>query len=213
VRSTRGAARRLTAVALDLWHVARSRTGYLGLLVVFLPIGTGAASNLWSAVADDWRATAQTVALVNGVLGGLVSALGCLVGGYLCDRFDRKSSYVAYGLAQALCGVAMALAPRTEAAYVAFTIAYAFTNGLTYAGFSAVALDAIGLGAAATKYNVYASLSNMPIAYMTLVDGWAHARWGADGMLYLEAALGAASLLVFSSAVSLTRQRAVAALA
>jgi hypothetical protein len=34
-----------------------------------------------------------------------------------------------------------------------------------------VIVDAIGLGAAATKYNVFASLSNMPIAYMTLVAG------------------------------------------
>jgi PAT family beta-lactamase induction signal transducer AmpG len=208
-----GIARKLSVVAQDLWQVARSRTGYLALLVVFLPIGTGAASNLWSATADDWRASAQTVALVNGALGGVVSGLGCIVGGYLCDRFDRKLSYVAYGLLQALCAVVMALAPRTETAYIEYTIIYAFTSGLTYAGFSAVTLEAMGLGAAATKYNVFASLSNMPITYMTLVDGWAFARWHAAGMLYLEAALGVASTLVFCAAIAWNRRRASPALA
>src|SRR5206468_10281989 len=86
---------------------------------------------------------------------------------------------------------------RTESMYVVFTLAYGFIQGLTYAAFAAVTLEAIGLGAAATKYNVYASLSNMPIAYMTLVDGWAHTRWGAGGMLGVEAAIGVAGIALF----------------
>jgi hypothetical protein len=80
-------------------------------------------------------------------------------------------------------------------------------NGLCFAGFSAVTLEAIGLGAAATKYNLFASLSNMPIAYMTALEGWAHTQWGANGFLYLEAALGVASLLVFSAANVLSGRR------
>jgi MFS transporter, PAT family, beta-lactamase induction signal transducer AmpG len=213
LRVARGISRRLSAVLQDLWQVARSRTGYMALFIVFLPIGTGAASNLWSATADDWHASAPIVALVNGALGGLVSAIGCIVGGYLCDRFDRKFSYVGYGVLQALCAVAMALGPRTETAYVEFTIIYAFTSGLTYAGFSAVTLDAMGRGAAATKYNVFASLSNMPIAYMTLVEGWAYAKWSAAGMLYVEAALGVASMALFCAAATWSRRRATPALA
>src|SRR4029453_9858086 len=181
--------RRIVDVVNDLWQVARARPGFLALLICFLPIGTGAVSGLWSAVADDWHASADTVALVTGVLGGIVSAIGCLVGGYLCDRMDRKTAYALYGLLQAGCAVAMALAARTETMYVVFTTLYAFISGLTYAAFSAVVLEAIGLGAAATKYNLFASLSNMPIAYMTLVAGWAHTRWGSSGMLDTEAAI------------------------
>ena len=185
-------------------------TGTLALLIVFLPIGTGAASNLWAAVADDWHAGANTVALVTGVLGGIVSMAGCLIGGYACDRMDRKSAYVLYGALQASCAVAMALAPRTETMYIAFTMTYALITGLTYAGFSAVVLEAIGLGAAATKYNAFASLSNMPIAYMTVVEGWAQARWNVSGMLFAEAFLAAAGLLVFIAAVALSGRRRTA---
>ena len=203
-----GIARNLLDVGRDLWAVARARRGFLGLLICFLPIGTGAASNLFAALADDWHATVHTVELVTGVANGVVSAVGCLVGGYLCDRMDRKTSYALYGVLQALCAVAMALAPRTESMYIVFTLAYALITGLTYAGFSAVVLEAIGRGAAATKYNVFASLSNIPIAYMTVVDGWARTRWNEGAMLYIEATIGIAALLLFVAVASNTRRLA-----
>jgi len=187
----------IAEVLNDLWAVVRSRGGFLALLICFLPIGTGAAGNLWAAIAADWRASANTVALVTGVLSGIASMAGCLVGGALCDRMDRKTAYWLFGLAQALCAVAMALSPRTETMYVTFVTLYWFVTGFTYAAFSAVVLEAIGLGAAATKYNVFASLSNMPIAYMTLVDGWAHTRWGAGAMLAAEAGICLTAIVFF----------------
>jgi MFS transporter, PAT family, beta-lactamase induction signal transducer AmpG len=147
------------------------------------------------------------VALVTGFISGVVSAAGCFVGGYASDRMDRKTAYVLYGLLMAACTVAMSVAPRTETMFVVFTLVYAFIQGLTYAGFTALVLEAIGLGAAATKYNIYASLSNVPIAYMTVADGWAHAQWGATGMLVGEAAIGVAGILVFLAASMLTRKR------
>jgi MFS family permease len=187
----------LVNVVKDLWGVARQRVGFLALVLCFLPIGSGAASGLWSAVAGDWKASADTVALVTGVLSGIVSAAGCIVGGFVCDRMHRQWAYVLFGVLQALCAVAMALTPRTEAMFVVFTTVYAFITGLTYAGFSAFVLEAMGRGAAATKYNVFASLSNTPIAYMTRIDGWAHTRWGAGGMLFGEAIAGTVGLVLF----------------
>jgi len=91
--------------------------------------------------------------------------------------------------------------------YILFTMAYALITGLTYAGFSAVVLEAIGLGAAATKYNVFASLSNMPIMYMTVIEGWAQTRWNVAGMLFVEAALAAAAMLLFVVTVAMSRKR------
>ena len=63
------------------------------------------------------------------------------------------------------------------------------STGLAYAGFSAFTLEAIGKGAAATKYNVFASLSNAPIYLITFVDEWAHEKWNSFGMLNAEAIL------------------------
>ena len=199
--------RNVGAAIVDLWSVTRTRAGALALLICFLPIGTGAASGLWSAVADDWSASAGTVVLVTGVFSGIVSAVGCLVGGYCADRIDRKTAYAFYGALLCLCAVAMALAPRTENMYIVFTTVYSFIGGLSYAGFSAVVLEAIGLGAAATKYNLFASLSNMPIAYMIVVDGWAHTRWGAGGMLNTEAGIGVLGIVAFFAVAAVAARR------
>src|SRR6185503_17822542 len=57
----------LASVGKDVWSIAYSRIGFLALLLFLLPIGTGAASGLWSAVAGDWHADADTVALVNEI--------------------------------------------------------------------------------------------------------------------------------------------------
>lgn len=190
-------AKSLANVVADLWSVARSRLGFLALVLCFLPLGSGAASGLWSAVSKDWHASANTVALVTGVFGGVVSAIGCLLGGFICDRMNRKAAYAAFGVLQALCAVGMAIAPRTETSYVIFTSLYALIMGLTYAGFSAFVLEAMGKGAAATKYSVFASLSNTPIWYMTLIDGAAYTRFGPRGLLLVEAAFGALGLLLF----------------
>lgn len=198
--------RSLANVGRDLWGVARARIGFLALFLCFLPIGSGAASGLWSAVAGDWRASADTVALVTGVLGGIASAVGCIVGGWICDRMNRQWAYTVYGVLQAACAVAMALAPRVESTYVTFTLLYAVITGLTYAGFSAFVLEAMGTGAAATKYNVFASLSNTPIWYMTRIDGWAHTRYGPGGMLYAEALFGMIGLVLFTAVFTAVRR-------
>ena len=192
-----GIAASLKTVLKDLLDLARARIGFIALFLCFLPIGSGAASGLWSAVAGDWKASADTVALVTGLFAGVLSAIGCVVGGWICDRMDRKNAYLLFGILQASCAVAMGFLPHSERMYIVMTSIYAVITGFTYAGFTAFVLEAMGGGAAATKYSLFASLSNAPIAYMTRVDGWAHTRFGPAGMLYVEALLGMAGLTLF----------------
>ncbi|MEP7353607.1 MAG: MFS transporter [Acidobacteriota bacterium] len=196
----------LAAIGKDVLALVRSRVGFLTVVLLFLPLGTGAASGLWPAIADDWHATADTVALVNGALGGILSMVGCLIGGYLCDRMDRKTGYAVFGIVLAACAVGMGLAPRTPFTFIVFTSAYAFFLGFAYAAFTAVVLEIIGTRSAATQYNVLACLSNIPIAYMTTVDGLAQTKWGSSGMLYTEAALGVAAAVFFMAIVRLTNR-------
>ena len=196
----------------DIWNVMKSRLGFLGLFLCFLPIGSGAASNLWSAISKDWGASADTVALVIGVMGGLLSAIGCLMGGWICDKMDRKRGYILFGVIQALCAVGMAYSPRTQLMFVIWTSLYAVSTGLTYAGFSAFTLEAIGKGAAATKYNVFASLSNAPIYLMIYIDEWSHEKWKALGMLNIEAIMALIGITLFITVfVSVNKFRPLAA--
>ena len=201
----------LWAVVGDVWITAKSRAGFLALLICFLPIGSGAATGLWASIAGDWHATADTVALVNGVMGGIVSAAGSVIGGYICDRMDRQFAYALFGVFLAAAALFMAVSARSQSMFIAFTLLYAFVQGFNYASFSAVVLEAIGRGAAATKYNLYAALSNAPIAYMTYFEGRAYSAWHANGLLGADALSGIIGVALFSMVALLLWPRRVAA--
>lgn len=181
----------------DIWEVVKSRMGFFALLLCFLPIGSGAASNLWSAISNDWGASAKVVALVVGLAGGLLSAIGSLMGGWICDKIDRKKGYILFGMLQATFAMLIAYAPRTELIFILGTSFYAVSSGLIYAGFTSFTLEAIGKGAVATKYNVFASFSYIPIYFMLYIDEWAHKKWGAFGMLNIEAVMGLFGIFLF----------------
>jgi len=189
--------RTIKRVFLDLWQVASSRMGYLGLLICFLPIGSGAAGNLFPLFATEWGASANDVAATSGALSGLLSAFGCMVGGHFCDRMDRKLAYALFGIIMSICAILMAWAPHNLNMYYVFVLSYGFIAGLCYAAFTAVTLEAIGTGAAATKYSIFASLSNTPIAYMGILNGFFYEKSGSNAGLYSDAAMGLAGVLVF----------------
>ena len=181
----------------DVWVTLKTKSGILAMVLCFLTLGTGAAGGLWSAVAKDWKASADTVALVTGVMGGLLSALGCMAGGWICDRMNSRNAYLLFGIISAASAVGMAYSPKTEIMFIGWTSIYAIAVGLCYAGFTAFALEAIGKGAAATKYNIFAALSNSPIYLMTYIVGIAYTHYSAKGMLNTEAVFGIAAVIFF----------------
>jgi hypothetical protein len=58
-------------------------------------------------------------------------------------------------------------------------------------------LEAIGTGAVATKYSIFASLSNTPIAYMGILNSHFYDQSGSNAGLYSDAAMGVAGVMVF----------------
>lgn len=192
-------------VAKDMWHTIKSRTGALCALLCLLPMNSGTATNVLSQaeVAAKWGADEKTVALVNGVLNGVLSVVGCLVAGEICSRVNSKAVYAGVGLLLAGVAVMMAIAPQTQANFVVFSLIYVFVVSMSYTAFTGFVLDTIGKGAAATKYNAFASLSNMPITYMGLVLAWAQTKWGEHGMLYTDAAAGVVGLLLLGVGAAL----------
>ena len=187
------------SVAVGFWNTLKERVGILTALLCILPIATGAAQGTLTqaTVAAYWGAGATHVELVQGLFSGIITAIGCFIGGWVCNRISAHTAYAIFGLALSVIALLMAISPATITMYVVWNMIYALGVGLSYAAFTSMALIAIGRGAAATGYNIFASLSNFPLWWLGLLLGIVADRRGPRAMLITEAILGAVGVLVF----------------
>lgn len=201
--------RAMLGVLIDLWRMIKTRAGLLCGTLCLLPINTGAATSVLAQaeVAGKWGATEDTVALVSGTLNGVISGIGCLVAGEVCARINSRKVYAGVALLMAAVSAGMAMSPFTKTNYVVYSLVYAFVVGMSYTAFTGFVLDAIGKGAAATKYNVFASLSNTPITYMGLVLAWAQTKGGEKVMLFTDAGAGVVGLIVLGLVATIMAPR------
>ncbi len=181
----------------ELVDVLRARAGRIAMILAILPIGTGAAMFLFSAIAKEFHASADVVSSVLGLGGGIVIVIGCFAGGRLADRVSKPTAYaVSCGLGLVAC-VVMAASPRTSVSYAVTTLFYTFTLGMVTASFTGLVLAIIGETAAATKINLFFAINTLFSLGMLRAAGWAHDAWSTNGMLLTEAFTGVAALVVF----------------
>ncbi|HEX3700272.1 MAG TPA: MFS transporter [Phenylobacterium sp.] len=196
---------RLVDVARAFLELARTRAGVLIILAVVLPASLGAANGLLSAVAGDWHASADLVALMLGAASGVANLPGCLLGGYLCDLFPRRTVYICAALACALGEAAMAWGPHTPGAFAAFVILNAVLLGVSWAAVSAVVYDRLTGRGAATVSSILSSLCNLPVSVVTVVIAGVQAKHGSTAMLLAEAGIAVAAVGVYVVVASLWR--------
>ena len=195
---------RLRATGLELWHLVKSRDGWLVAALAVSPIGISGVDDFWSAIAHEWGASARTVVVVTGFASAAVACAGCLAAGWWADRADRRRVYLATGALVAVAGLVLATAPRVSGMFVAGTLFQKFCIGMADAALYALILHVIGRTAAATKFAVLAALGNLGELYMTVASGWTHDRWGATTMLVIESS---AALIFIVVAAILLRSR------
>lgn len=199
-------------VVRSLGKMLKTKGGLMSAILCVMPIGTGAAQVVLtqSNVAAHWGAGKHEVELLQGLFAGFVTSIGCFVGGWLCQRLHPRTAYATIGVLMAAVAAAIAVAPHVVTVYVVGNLTYAFVVGLAYSAFSAVVLEAMGHGAGATKYNVFASLSNFPIWWLGLVLGFAADKWGAKNMLFVEAGFGVLGVVTFALSSSRIRRSKLA---
>ncbi len=183
-------------IVADIRSLLHSPVAIFTMIVILLPVGIGAASNLWSSVATDWKVNADTIALVTGTLSAIVCVAGSVAGGWIADKFGRWLAYFGAGTLMAAVTLGMTFFSFNPETYVIGVLSYAFTFGMANAAFSAIVLHAIGKGMASTKYALISSLGNIPYPYMTLFDGWLHDSYGIRMMLLGETFLGVGFVLI-----------------
>ncbi len=222
----RNAARLMGDLLRQAWSTLRSREGWTGMVICLSPVGAGALTNLFSALAKDYApsdaAAEHLVIVVAGLLGGVVNIVGALLGGVLADRMNRRLAYALCGALSGLCAVAMLLAPASPLAFTVGCLAYQFANGLCYAVFYSFVLELVGKRESATTVTTQLALfigaSNLAASYVTWLDGFGYDRakalapgWasaGRAGMLAMDAAATFVGLAVLGAMTLYVRRTA-----
>jgi MFS family permease len=182
----------------DLRELLRSRRTWLGLAFFLSPVGTAAIQNLISGVGQDYHASGNEVAVVTGVAGGLISAFGCYIGGFVADKMNRMVAYALAGGFAAIFGLWLAFGPATPFTYAAAYSGYSLAAGFAYAVYTALLLDVIGetRHAAAFAYSTLNASGNASISYMTWLDGVGYKHWGTRGLMSTDAAANGVFMVI-----------------
>ncbi len=186
-----------------------SGAGILAITLSLMPIGSGGAQNVFplSSMRAEWGVSEDWSGWVNGLLSGLGAIGGSLVGGAIASKIDKRKAYALSGIILALFAFGMVPLPRTDTFYAIGVVTYSVGLGMCYATFTAFVLDIIGHTGGATKYNLFASLANMPIYIMGRVDGWVSTEYSRDTMLWVDGLAGIAGAVVLLFVVWILRQR------
>jgi len=187
---------RLTQMAKEAWSLIRSPARRWSTVLLVAPGGAGAAQSLLPAIASHYGVGSTGVMWINGIGGGALLALGSLSGALIPGDWDRRLTYAAAGLTNALATLVL-LAANRPAAYLWGTALYLITEGLCWARSTALMVEIVGVETrdAGTFYSVLNVAVSLPLLYMIRLDGWGFSKFGTHGLLWADAA---GNLLVFA---------------
>jgi MFS transporter, PAT family, beta-lactamase induction signal transducer AmpG len=187
----------------DLYRVCKRPGCILGLICFLSPTACFALTNLFSGMGSDFNAPERWVTALNGPGVAAVCSAGCLLGIWICGRVPRRTVYLTAGFGGAAAALSLIWMPHTLTFFAAGVLVYNFFQGINYTAMTSLSLEIVGPGnpLASTQIALLTAASNLPISYMTAVDGHFHTAHGLGGMLAVDGlssvVVGTTLLLVF----------------
>jgi PAT family beta-lactamase induction signal transducer AmpG len=178
-------------------------------LLIAAPCASGAMIGLLPQLARDYGVSGAQVAWINGVGGALLTSAGAFTALLIPVRVRSSVAYLLVGLANAATLALLSLGPQRPAIYFVSTALFLFTVGAGYALFTAVCLEFLGSSgkSGSARYAIINSLGNIPVAYMSWLDGRGYARWGPRGMPGIDALVSAVLILILLGHFAVSRHR------
>ncbi len=215
----RAGASKLKAIVAEMAMFARdtgraflgSQPARVGIALALLPMGGYAVSlALQSNLAVELGLSDRQIGML-GLASSALSAVFCILGGWLSDRYGRRRTLAlfiagttlptfAMGIVMQRFGWIMPVSPLAPARpmpshelvalFWAFTLAYAVFNGLMYGVGTAIFMDVTTPAVAATQFTGYMALCNLCYSYSAVWQGQTLVRWGYPTTLTLDGLLG-----------------------
>ena len=168
------------------------------LLVLVLPIGTAAASSLFSTIAKDYNAPTSVVVWVAGIGAVVFTSLGAVFAGYAFTRVTPLNAYIFSGILVGVVSLCLWIAPVTPSSYVIGNSIYLLLMGCCNAAFTNVALSVASefQQVAGTSFSLLAAINNLSAILAITVEGQS-LRFGPRGVYGTDAILITIGLIVF----------------
>jgi PAT family beta-lactamase induction signal transducer AmpG len=221
----RAAGSRAAAVAAEIGAFLRdalraftgSRAAMAAIPLALLPMGAYALSfSLQSNIAVEIGLDDREIGTL-GMIGTLLAAASCVLGGWLSDRFGRRRTLAIFIVATGVPSVLLALvmqqagwvmpvdpltagrAPAPDALVRWFwilVIGYSVAQGLMYGVGTAIFMDVTTPAVAATQFTAYMAMTNIVSSYTSTWQGHAITAWGYPATLWTDAAFGMVCLTI-----------------
>jgi PAT family beta-lactamase induction signal transducer AmpG len=161
-------------------------------LCMIFPMASGAAIGLLTGVASSYGVNGDSVAWMNGLLGGLLMAAGSIAATVIPARISAPVVYLSAGVVNAATLAVLWLGPMTPSTYLLGVTLYLLTVGFCYGFFTAVVLEFLGHSgkSGSGRYSIINSLGNIPVLYMIRLDGWGGDHFGPRGLSGVECVVG-----------------------
>ena len=194
-----------------------TRGAFAGLGMALLPPGAmclGLA--LQSNLAVELGLPDDQVAWLN-LWSTVIGAAGCVLGGLISDRVDRRKALNVYILLMSVPVLVLSFILQREGwitadanktglhnaalgflvlAFWVATLSYALFNGMMYSTANAIFMDVTNPAVAATQFTAYMAMANLAISYSSIWQGIGIESWGYPKTMLIDGFFGLAYLLL-----------------
>jgi MFS transporter, PAT family, beta-lactamase induction signal transducer AmpG len=176
----------------EVLSLLRRREVALVLLLFLSPCSTFALTNLLGGLGADFHASARAVSLAGGAGAFVPGLLGCSLFPVIARRLRLRSFYFANGIAGCLFTLSLVILPHTTLTFALALFGEFLFQALSFAIQIGIVFDAIGPDnpLAATTFSFLTAATNIPVAYLIVIDGHAYSVGGIAGMLFTDGAIG-----------------------
>lgn len=181
--------------AKDIAALLQRREVATALLMFVLPSASFALTNVLAGIGKDFAASERIVSLSGGVGGIAAGLLGSFALALLAKRFPLRPLYLGVGVVGASFTLVLLALPRGPATFALAITGENVFQSLAFATANAISFETMGPGnpLAATLFTVLIAVSNLPILYMSVVDGAGYTWHGVAGAFAVDAACGLAA--------------------
>jgi PAT family beta-lactamase induction signal transducer AmpG len=203
----------------EVLSLLRRREVVLVLLLFLSPCSTFVLPYLLGGLGADFHASARAVSLAGGAGAFIPGLLGCSLFPVIARRLRLRSFYFANGIVGCLFTLSLVILPHTTFTFALALFGEFLFQALSFAIQIGIVFEAIGPDnpLAATTFAFLTAATNIPVTYLTFIDGHAYSAGGIVATLFTDAAIGiftctvAAILLAkFGSTAAPARGRSMA---